>query len=139
MEIVGELLPWVADGVLRRLHVSRTRRRLAAGRPVRIPCALRRDGPGPTREPYVDGRLRLAPGAGAATFTARRREPVPLAVGGTFHDPEPDTWHSQDWAAKAYRPPGGPPLYLQVDSRYLPLLYPVLGGGAHPAGTPRPA
>ncbi|MFB8242912.1 hypothetical protein ACFC58_40895 [Kitasatospora purpeofusca] len=140
-ELAGELMALVADGFLRTLGVARARRRLAAGRPVRIPCSARADGPagpgdrsdragngtgdpGDERPDYVAGKLRITPGAPAATFTARDRDPLELAVGGTFEAPEPDAWHDQDWAATAYRAPGADhPVYLQVDSRYLPLLH----------------
>ncbi|MEU6232692.1 hypothetical protein [Kitasatospora sp. NPDC047058] len=121
-ELVGELMALFADGFLRRLHVARTRRRLAAGRPVRVPCSARSDRSGWQRA-YVNGRLRITPGAARADFGSRVLGHTALAAGGTFHEPEPDTWHSQDWAATAYRPPGGGhPVYLQVDSRYLPLV-----------------
>ncbi|MFJ8432601.1 hypothetical protein ACIQ9P_15025 [Kitasatospora sp. NPDC094019] len=133
-ELVGELMALFADGFLRTLRVARTRRRLAAGRPVRIPCSARSAGPDRSGEQsgghadgrpgYVTGHLRLTPGATAVAFTARGHEPLDLAVGGTFEAPEPDAWHDQDWAATAYRAPGaGHPVYLQVDSRYLPLLH----------------
>ncbi|MDY0814975.1 hypothetical protein [Kitasatospora purpeofusca] len=127
-ELAGELMALVADGFLRTLRVARAKRRLAAGRPVRIPCSARAEGPDrPDRPGYVAGRLRLAPGAPAATFTARDRDRLELAVGGTFEAPEPDAWHDQDWAATAYRAPGADhPVYLQVDSRYLPLLHAAL-------------
>ncbi|KJY39375.1 hypothetical protein [Streptomyces sp. NRRL S-495] len=119
-ELAGELMALVADGFLRTLRVARARRRLAAGRPVRIPCSARAD----ERPGYVAGKLRLTPGAPTATFTARDRDRLELAVGGTFEAPEPDAWHDQDWAATAYRAPGADhPVYLQVDSRYLPLLH----------------
>ncbi|MFI2612298.1 hypothetical protein [Kitasatospora sp. NPDC018619] len=125
-ELIAELAPLFADGLLRGWHVSRTRRRLAAGRPVRVPCSARSDRPGWQRA-YTNGTLRITPGAGKATFGSRSLGRTDLPVGGTFHEPEPDTWHSQDWAATGYRPPGGgEPVYLQVDSRYLPLLHAAL-------------
>ncbi|GAA1390120.1 hypothetical protein GCM10009639_18440 [Kitasatospora putterlickiae] len=127
-ELAGELMALFADGFWRTFRVSRTRRRLAAGRPVRIPCSARAAGPGPRGE-YADGRLWITPGAPSAAFTARGRARVELPAGGTFHDPEPDTWHDQDWAATAYLAPGaGHPVYLQVDSRYLPVLHAALAG-----------
>ncbi|WP_328956535.1 hypothetical protein [Kitasatospora purpeofusca] len=149
-ELAGELMALVADGFLRTLRVARAKRRLAAGRPVRIPCSARADGPDradtqPDTQPdtrpddgaddraddraegrpgYVAGKLRITPGAPTAAFTSRDRERLELAVGGTFEAPEPDAWHDQDWAATAYRAPGADhPVYLQVDSRYLPLLH----------------
>ncbi|MEV0187651.1 hypothetical protein AB0I39_03845 [Kitasatospora purpeofusca] len=126
-ELVGELMALFADGFLRTLGVARTERRLAAGRPVRIPCSARADGPGGRageRPDYVAGKLRITPGAPLVVFTARDRDPLELAVGGTFEAPEPDVWHDQDWAATAYRAPGADhPVFLQVDSRYLPLLH----------------
>ncbi|MFB7616092.1 hypothetical protein [Kitasatospora sp. NPDC056181] len=125
-EIVGELMTLFADGFLRRLHVARTRRRLAAGRPVRVPCSARSDRPGWQRA-YVNGRLHITPGASVAGFGSRVLGHNELAAGGSFHEPEPDTWYSQDWAATTYRPPGGgPPVHLQVDSRYLPLVQAAL-------------
>ncbi|MEV6974344.1 hypothetical protein [Kitasatospora sp. NPDC093806] len=126
-ELVGEFLALFADGFLRARHVARTRRRLAAGRPVRIPCSARSDGPG-WQPRYLNGRLRITPGAPSAVFTARDLDgPVELPSGGTFHEPEPDTWHSQDWAATAYLAPGAEDrVFLQVDSRYLPLLHAAL-------------
>ncbi|MFF7587129.1 hypothetical protein ACFZCK_06480 [Kitasatospora purpeofusca] len=137
-ELAGELMALVADGVLRTLRVARTERRLAAGRPVRIPCSARTGGPARPgdstgartgdgdggRPGYVAGKLRITPGAPTATFTAPDRVRLELAVGGTFEAPEPDAWHDQDWAATAYLAPGAAhPVYLQVDSRYLPLLH----------------
>ncbi|MFE6749207.1 hypothetical protein ACFVGM_25420 [Kitasatospora purpeofusca] len=143
-ELVGELMALVADGLLRTLGVARAERRLAAGRPVRIPCSARTEGPvrpvagdstdsgalahggnGTGGRPgYVAGKLRITPGAPTAAFTAPDRDRLELAVGGTFEAPEPDAWHDQDWAATAYREPGADhPVYLQVDSRYLPLLH----------------
>ncbi|MFE2109820.1 hypothetical protein ACFXAF_28700 [Kitasatospora sp. NPDC059463] len=131
-ELAGELMALFADGFRRTLQVARARRRLAAGRPARIPCSARADGPGP-RGAYVAGRLRLAPGAPSAAFTARGRARVELAAGGTFHAPEPDTWYDQDWAATAYRAPGAAhAVHLQVDSRLLPLLHAVLGAPGTP-------
>ncbi|MFE3110265.1 hypothetical protein ACFXKJ_30930 [Kitasatospora indigofera] len=127
-EVIGELLALLTDGFVRSLHVVRTRRRLAAGRPVRVPCSARPDR---SRWPaeYASGRLWLTPGATHAVFRARGHGHLDLPVGGTFHDPEPDSWRSQDWAAKTYRPPGGGnPVHLQVDSRYLPLLQAALAG-----------
>ncbi|MFC5662850.1 hypothetical protein ACFP3U_07615 [Kitasatospora misakiensis] len=140
-ELAGELMALFADGFLRKLHVARVRRRLAAGRPVRIPCSARADGPGGWPG-YVNGRLRITPGAPAAAFTARDRDRtgldrigpdrtgpdrVELAAGGTFQEPEPDAWHDQDWAATAYLAPGADhPVYLQVDSRYLPMVHAAL-------------
>ncbi|MFB7677799.1 hypothetical protein ACFC26_41015 [Kitasatospora purpeofusca] len=136
-ELAGELMALVADGFLRTLRVARAERRLAAGRPVRIPCSARTShgpaGPGDSartgdstggRPGYVAGKLLIAPGAPTAAFTAPDRDRLELAVGGTFEAPEPDAWHDQDWAATAYRAPGADhPVYLQVDSRYLPLLH----------------
>ncbi|MCX5212524.1 hypothetical protein OG689_25100 [Kitasatospora sp. NBC_00240] len=129
-EIIGELLALLTDGLVRSLHVVRTRRRLAAGRPVRVPCSARPDGSVWPAE-YVSGRLWLTPGATHAVFRARTLPALDLPVGGTLQDPEPDSWRSQDWAAKTYRPPGGGrPVHLQVDSRYLPLLHTALTGPA---------
>ncbi|MFJ4671648.1 hypothetical protein [Kitasatospora purpeofusca] len=138
-ELAGELMALVADGFLRTLRVARAERRLAAGQPVRIPCSARSShgpaGPGGTtgartgdgtgeRPGYVAGKLLVAPGTPTAAFTAPGRDRLELAVGGTFEAPEPDAWHDQDWAATAYRAPGADhPVYLQVDSRYLPLLH----------------
>ncbi|GHF49188.1 hypothetical protein GCM10018790_28720 [Kitasatospora xanthocidica] len=122
-EFIGELIALFADGFHRRWHVARTRRRLAAGRPVRIPCSAR-SGPRPE---YVNGSLHITPGARAAAFRARGTDRLDLPAGGTFHEPEPDTWHSQDWAATAYLPPGAEqPVHLQVDSRYLPMVHVAL-------------
>ncbi|MFF1907887.1 hypothetical protein [Kitasatospora sp. NPDC058218] len=134
-EILGELMALFADGFVRTLRVARTRRRLAAGKPVRIPCSARSDGPGwPAR--YVNGGIRVTPGAASAAFGSREpggAGPIALAAGGTFHAPEPDTWHDQDWAATAYRAPGtGQPVFLQVDSRYLPLLHLALAAPQAP-------
>ncbi|MFG3055577.1 hypothetical protein ACGFZP_32175 [Kitasatospora sp. NPDC048239] len=131
-EIAGELMALFADGFLRRLHVARTRRRLAAGKPVRMPCSARSRRPGWPADHYAGGRLRITPGAPAVRFTVRGAAVEPeLATGGAFHDPEPDTWHDQDWAATSYLPPGpGEPVFLQVDSRYLPLLHLVLAAPA---------
>ncbi|MFJ9607224.1 hypothetical protein ACIRS1_12885 [Kitasatospora sp. NPDC101176] len=124
-EFVGELMALFADGFVRRLHVARTRRRLAAGRTVRVPCSARSDRPG-WQPAYVNGRLRITPGAATVTFDTRPGR-IELPAGGTFHDPEPDVWHDQDWAATAYRPPGdGAPVFLQVDSRYLPMVHAAL-------------
>ncbi|MGV9269840.1 hypothetical protein ACWDRR_34900 [Kitasatospora sp. NPDC003701] len=125
-EILGELMALFADGFVRTLGVARARRRLAARKPVRIPCSARSDAPGwPPR--YVNGGIRVTPGAASADFGSRElggAGPIALLAGGTFHAPEPDTWHDQDWAATAYRAPGaGQPVFLQVDSRYLPLLH----------------
>lgn len=125
-ELFAELMPLFADGAYRRWHVSRTRRRLAAGRPVRVPCSARSERPG-WQHGYVNGKLRITPGSRTATFGSRALGHVELPTGGTFHEPEPDAWHSQDWAATGYEPPrGGPTVYLQVDSRYLPLLHDAL-------------
>ncbi|MFJ8626815.1 hypothetical protein ACIRD3_28805 [Kitasatospora sp. NPDC093550] len=131
-ELIGELTALFADGFYRRWHVARTTRRLAAGRPVRVPCSARTD-----RQPdYVNGSLHITPGAGAVVLVTREADRRELPSGGAFHEPEPDTWHSQDWAATAYLPPGAEGLvYLQVDSRYLPVLHAALAGprsGAHP-------
>ncbi|MCG6496443.1 hypothetical protein [Kitasatospora sp. A2-31] len=121
-ELAAELAALFADGFLRRLHVARTRRRLAAGRPVRVPCAVRSERPG-RQHGYVNGRLHITPGAARVGFRSRVLGHIELACGGTFHETEPDAWHSQDWAATAYLPPGdGHPVLLQVDSRYLPLV-----------------
>ncbi|MFJ6622495.1 hypothetical protein ACIQOW_33545 [Kitasatospora sp. NPDC091335] len=122
-EFIGELMALFADGFYRRWHVARTTRRLAAGRPVRVPCSARSG-----RQPgYVNGSLHITPGAGTVALVARDTGRRELSAGGTFHDPEPDTWHSQDWAATAYRPPGTEePVYLQVDSRYLPMVHVAL-------------
>ncbi|GAA2997954.1 hypothetical protein [Kitasatospora sp. NPDC006786] len=128
MEELGELMALVTDGVLRRWRVARARRRLAAGKAVRLPCSARSDRPG-RRPGYVNGTLGITPGAATACFRARGADPLELPVGGTFHEPEPDTWHDQDWAATAYRPPGGgEPVYLQVDSRCLPMVRSALSG-----------
>ncbi|MGW1175285.1 hypothetical protein ACWD4P_16365 [Kitasatospora sp. NPDC002543] len=125
-ELIAELMPLFADGFLRKWHVSRTRRRLASGKSVRVPCSARSDRPGWQRA-YVNGKLRITPGAPTAAFGSLALGRLDLPAGGTFHEPEPDTWHSQDWAATGYRPPGGgEPVYLQVDSRYLPLLHAAL-------------
>ncbi|ARF80049.1 hypothetical protein ACIG0C_14100 [Kitasatospora aureofaciens] len=122
-ELIAELMPLFADGFVRRWHVARVRRRLAAGKPVRVPCSARSERPGWQRV-YVNGRLGITPGAAAVSFGFRVLGHVDLPTGGTFHEPEPDTWHSQDWAATAYQPPGGGrPVYLQVDSRYLPVVH----------------
>ncbi|MER6400438.1 hypothetical protein ABT263_31000 [Kitasatospora sp. NPDC001603] len=134
-EIAGELMALFADGFVRRLFVARARRRLAAGKPVRIPCSARSDGPGwPPR--YVSGRIRVTPGSASAEFGSRELDgagPVVLAAGGAFRAPEPDTWHDQDWAATAYLEPGaGQPVFLQVDSRYLPLLHLALAAPESP-------
>ncbi|MFI6153525.1 hypothetical protein ACIBCA_12590 [Kitasatospora sp. NPDC051170] len=127
-ELIAELMPLLTDGFIRRWHVSRTRRRLAAGRPVRIPCSARSERPGRQRA-YVNGKLHITPGSRTVTFGSRALGHVDLPVGGTFHEPEPDTWHSQDWAATGYEPPrGGRMVYLQVDSRYLPMLHLALAG-----------
>ncbi|MFD8753516.1 hypothetical protein ACFV0O_21445 [Kitasatospora sp. NPDC059577] len=124
-EFIGELVALFADGFLRRYHVARSRRRLAAGRPVRVPCSVR-SGPG---RGYVNGSLRITPGTAGVAFVSREAGRLDLPTGGTFHEPEPDTWHSQDWAATAYRPPGaGDPVHLQVDTRYLPLVHAALAG-----------
>ncbi|MFD4654888.1 hypothetical protein ACFWP2_04575 [Kitasatospora sp. NPDC058444] len=129
MEELGELMALVTDGVLRRWQVARARRRLAAGKAVRLPCSARSD----RRPGYVDGKLDITPGAAAARFRARGAEPLELPVGGTFHEPEPDTWYDQDWAATAYRPPGaGEPVHLQVDSRCLPMVRAALAGPRPP-------
>ncbi|GAA2840146.1 hypothetical protein RMN57_16160 [Kitasatospora sp. CM 4170] len=121
-ELAAELTALFADGFLRRLHVARTRRRLAAGRPVRVPCSARSGRPGQP-DGYVNGRLRITPGAARVDFDSRVLGHIELACGGTFHEPEPEAWHSQDWAATAYLPPGDEhPVHLQVDSRYLPLV-----------------
>ncbi|WP_043468402.1 hypothetical protein, partial [Kitasatospora sp. MBT66] len=76
-ELAGELMALVADGFLRTLRVARAERRLAAGRPVRIPCSARTShgpaAPGDStggRPGYVAGKLRIAPGAPTAAFTA---------------------------------------------------------------------
>ncbi|KJS55769.1 hypothetical protein VM98_11435 [Streptomyces rubellomurinus subsp. indigoferus] len=125
--MIGELAALFADGFLRRWHVARTGRRLAAGKPVRVPCSARSDRPGWQRA-YVNGTLGITPGLPTVTFGSRGLGRLDLPTGGTFQQPEPDTWHSQDWAATAYRPPGGGhPVYLQADSRYLPLLHAALG------------
>ncbi|WP_395295889.1 hypothetical protein ACF9IK_22225 [Kitasatospora hibisci] len=125
-DLTAELMTLFADGFLRRLHVARTRRRLAAGRPVRVPCSARSDRPGWRRE-YVNGRLHIAPGAAGVGFGSRVLGHIELACGGTFHEPAPDTWYDQDWAATTYLPPGdGHPVHLQVDTRYLPLVQAAL-------------
>ncbi|MER7583315.1 hypothetical protein [Kitasatospora sp. NPDC097691] len=122
-EFIGELAALFADGFYRRWHVARTTRRLAAGRPVRVPCSARYG-----RQPgYVNGTLHITPGADTVAFVPRGTGRLELPAGGTFHEPEPDTWHSQDWAATAYLPPGAEaPAYLQVDSRYLPTVHVAL-------------
>ncbi|WP_327677616.1 hypothetical protein [Kitasatospora sp. NBC_00458] len=125
-EFVAEMVALFADGFLRKLLVARARRRLAAGRAARVPCSARSERPG-WQPAYVNGKLRIRPGAAAVTFGSRAAGFTELAAGGTFHDPEPGTWHDQDWAATAYRPPGdGHPVYLQVDSRYLPMVHAAL-------------
>ncbi|MER7766367.1 hypothetical protein [Kitasatospora sp. NPDC096140] len=124
-EFIGELTALFADGLYRRYHVARTTRRLAAGRPVRVPCSARTG----RRTEYVNGTLHLTPGADTAAFVPRGADRLELPTGGTFHEPEPDTWHSQDWAATAYLPPGAEdPVHLQVDSRYLPVVHVALAG-----------
>ncbi|MEU1288405.1 hypothetical protein [Kitasatospora sp. NPDC005856] len=131
-ELIAELMPLFADGFVRRWHVARVRRRLAAGKPVRVPCSARSDRPGWQRE-YVNGRLGITPGAATVAFGSRALGHVELPTGGGFHEPEPGTWHDQDWAATAYLPPGGDhPVYLQVDSRYLPLVHVALAGPQPP-------
>ncbi|MBD0694543.1 hypothetical protein [Streptomyces sp. CBMA123] len=125
-ELIAELMPLLADGFVRRWHVARVRRRLAAGKAVRVPCSARSDRPGWQRA-YVNGKLAITPGAATVTFRTSGAGPVELPTGGTFHEPEPDTWHSQDWAATGYQPPGGGrPVYLQADSRYLPVIHVAL-------------
>ena len=43
-----------------------------------------------------------------------------MARPGEHHDPEPEAWYDQDWAATGYLPPdGGPALLVQVHTRYL--------------------
>ncbi|MFD7448854.1 hypothetical protein [Kitasatospora sp. NPDC059827] len=127
-ELIAELMPLLTDGFVRRWHVARVRRRLAAGKPVRLPCSARSDRPG-WQHRYTNGRLDVTPGAAAVTFRARGARPLELPTGGTFHEPEPDTWHSQDWAATGYQPPGGGrQVYLQLDSRYLPSVHLALAG-----------
>ncbi|MGW2254902.1 hypothetical protein ACWCXH_32675 [Kitasatospora sp. NPDC001660] len=124
-EFLGELIALFADGFVRRLRLARTRRRLAAGRPARIPCSARveRPGEGPG---YVNGRLLITPGSAAVTFASSALR-LELPAGGEFHEPEPAAWHSQDWAATAYQPPGpGPLVYLQTDTAHLPLLHAAL-------------
>ncbi|MGW4894212.1 hypothetical protein ACWEQL_18365 [Kitasatospora sp. NPDC004240] len=128
-EIVGELMALFADGFVRRLAVARARRRFEAGRPVRIRCSARSRRPGWPRRTYANGALRITPGAATVTFGSRVLGHTPLAVGGTFQDPEPDDWYDQDWGSTAYLPPdGGHPVHLQVDSRHLPLLHLALAG-----------
>ncbi|MFE7637446.1 hypothetical protein ACFU7Z_25745 [Kitasatospora sp. NPDC057518] len=131
-EFIGELMALFADGFYRTWHVARTRRRLAAGRPVRVPCSARSE-----RQPdYVNGSLRIRPGTDTVALVTRDTGRCELPAGGTFHEPEPDTWHSPDWAATAYRPPGADePVYLQVDSRYLPMVHVAL---ADPASQSKP-
>ncbi|WP_030257463.1 MULTISPECIES: hypothetical protein [Streptomyces] len=125
-EIIAELMPLFADSFIRTWHVARVRRRLAAGKSVRVPCSARSDRPG-WQHAYVNGKLGITPGAVKVTFGSRALGRIELPTGGTFHEPEPDTWHSQDWAATAYQPPGGGrPVYLQVDSRYLPMVHVAL-------------
>ncbi|WP_406199245.1 hypothetical protein OH807_16440 [Kitasatospora sp. NBC_01560] len=125
-EIAGELMALFADGFLRKLRIARARRRLAAGRPVRLPCSARSERPGWQRA-YVNGRLRIVPGAGTVTFGSRVLGHTGLATGGTFHAPEPDAWHDPDWGSTAYLPPdGGHPVHLQVDNRYLPMVHAAL-------------
>ncbi|RKT17522.1 hypothetical protein BX285_1899 [Streptomyces sp. 1114.5] len=125
-EFLGELATLFADGAFRRWHVARTRRRLAAGRPVRVPCSARSDRAGWQRA-YVNGTLDITPGAATAAFGERGGDRLQLPTGGSFHEPEPDTWYDQDWAATCYLPPdGGEPVHLQVDSRYLPLVHVTL-------------
>lgn len=122
-EIAADLMALFADGFYRRLHVARCRRRLAAGKPVRVPCSARSEHPD-WPEGYVNGRLRIVPGTAGAVFSAREVRHAALPAGGGFSDPEPTDWHDQDWAATAYRPPGdGPSVYLQTDSRYLPIVH----------------
>ncbi|MFD5464946.1 hypothetical protein ACFWIQ_19275 [Kitasatospora sp. NPDC127059] len=125
-DLIAELMPLFADGFVRRWHVARVRRRLAAGKAVRVPCSARSDRPGWQRA-YVNGKLGITPGSATVTFRTRGADPVELPTGGTFHEPEPETWHSQDWAATGYQPPGGGrQVYLQVDTRYLPMIHVAL-------------
>ncbi|MFF4381976.1 hypothetical protein [Kitasatospora sp. NPDC001547] len=122
-EFIGELMALFADGFYRRWHVARTTRRLAAGRPVRVPCSARSE----RQAEYTNGTLHITPGADSVALVSRDDGRLDLPAGGTFHDPEPDTWHSQDWAATGYLPPGtGELVYLQVDSRYLPMVHVAL-------------
>ncbi|MFI6845356.1 hypothetical protein OG535_15645 [Kitasatospora sp. NBC_00085] len=126
-EIAGELMALFADGFVRRLHLARARRRLAARRAVRIPCSARSHRPGWPSGRYVNGKLRVTPGGPVVVFTVRGCAALELPAGGTFQEPEPDTWHDQDWAATAYLVPGAEePVFLQVDSGYLPLLHAAL-------------
>lgn len=128
-EIIGELMTLLASDTFVRLSARRIRRRLSAGRPARIPCTTRADRPGWPSE-YATGHLLVTPGQDVI-FGSRAHGELALPAGGSFHDPEPDEWHSLDWAATCYQPPGGgEPVSLQVDSQFLPALHLVLGAPA---------
>ncbi|MFF3074340.1 hypothetical protein [Kitasatospora sp. NPDC057936] len=128
-EVLGELMALFADGFVRRLRLARTRRQLAAGRSARIPCSARVDHPGEDAG-YVNGRLLITPASATVTFASSALR-LELTAGGEFHEPEPEVWHDQDWAATAYRPPGpGPLVYLQTDTAHLPLLHAALAAPA---------
>lgn len=121
-EILADLAVVLGDAPVGALRARRARRRLAAGRPTRIPAAVRSDRPGwPTG--YTSGSLLFTPGSPEAAFGSRAFPYLLLPVGGSFHAPEPDAWHDADWAATAYQPPGGEPaVLLQVHTRYLPTV-----------------
>ncbi|GAA0692850.1 hypothetical protein GCM10010193_54290 [Kitasatospora atroaurantiaca] len=72
---------------------------------------------------YTAGSLLLTPGSPTAAFESRHRPHLEIPLGGEVHDPEPEAWYDQDWAAKAYQPPGdGPAVHLNVHSRYLGIV-----------------
>ncbi|MFJ8044689.1 hypothetical protein ACIRBX_29715 [Kitasatospora sp. NPDC096147] len=129
-EIFGELALLASDGPLRALRARRAVRRWAAGKPVRLPCAVR-SGRAGWPDGYTNGSLLFTPGRAEAAFGSREYPYLVFPVGGELVDPEPEAWHSEDWAAKRYEPgDGGGPVHVQVHSRYLPALGAALAGAA---------
>jgi len=121
-EILADLAVLAGDGPFRALRARRAYRRLLAGRPARIPCAARSARAGWPAE-YTNGSLLFTPGREAAAFGSRAYPYLEFPVGGERHDPEPDAWYDQDWAAAEYRPGDGDvAIYLQVHTRYRPAL-----------------
>ncbi|MFD9127355.1 hypothetical protein [Kitasatospora sp. NPDC059571] len=118
-EMVAAAAALLGDGPLRSLWALRAERRLRAGRPARVPCAVR-SGPGGPPEGYTAGSLLFTPGAPAAAFAPRGLPALRIAVGGSFEDPDPAACHDRDLVAAAYRPPdGGDEVYLRVHGRYV--------------------
>lgn len=103
-----------------------------AGPPSGTAAGRGQAGPGPLLRAIGTPRLarhvhRRQPAAHARLAHRRLRVAPPPAPGDPPRRrgprPEPEAWYDQDWAAKAYQPPGdGPAVHLNVHSRYLGIV-----------------